>query len=183
MRARRSNPVLGAVAGAIGGLAGSWTMVQFNHALGGGSSHPADAHDHRRQRAQPNDTDATISDEPASIKIAEAVAEPVLARPLTEGEKTVGGSVAHYLFGAMVGAMYGAAAETRPSTAAGAGIPFGVSVWLGADELGLPAAGLAAPPQNYPLSRHAAAFGSHIVFGLTVECVRRMLRGRPQRFA
>jgi hypothetical protein len=159
-------------------------MVQFNHALGGGSSHPADAHEHRRQRAQPNDTDSTISDEPASIQVAEAVAEPIVGRQLTEREKTVGGSVAHYAFGALVGAMYGAAAETRPSTAAGGGVPFGVSVWLGADELGLPAVGLAAAPQNYPLSRHAAAFASHVVFGVTVECVRRMLRGRPQqRFA
>lgn len=29
------NPILGAVAGAAGGLAASWTMVQFNKALGG----------------------------------------------------------------------------------------------------------------------------------------------------
>jgi uncharacterized membrane protein YagU involved in acid resistance len=45
-------------------------------------------------------------------------------------------------------------------------------------ELGLPLVGLARDPRDYPLSRHASAFGSHIVFGLTVEAFRRAIRGR-----
>jgi uncharacterized membrane protein YagU involved in acid resistance len=75
--------------------------------------------------------------------------------------------------------MYGASAETQPSTTAGAGVPFGTAVWLAADEVGLPLAGLSAPPTKYPLSRHLTAFASHMVFGLTVEGVRRLLRGQP----
>jgi len=179
MRDQDPNPVLGALAGALGGVAGAWTMVRFNHAIGGGSSRAGDAHPHRRVSAQPNDTDATFSDEPGSMQAASAIAEPFVGRPLRENEKEVGGPVVHYLFSAVMGALYGAAAEVQPSAAAGAGIPFGTAVWVAADEIGMPLAGFASDPRNYPLSRHAAALGSHIVFGVTVEAVRRLLRGNP----
>ena len=179
MRARQSNPVLGAAAGAVGGLAGAWAMLCFNRLLGGGARRPGDTHPERRMNARPNDTDATISDEPGSMQAAEAVARPALGRPLDADEKLAGGTLVHHLFGAMVGAMYGAAAETQPSTTAGAGIPFGTAVWLAADEIGLPLAGFSSNPLDYPPSRHAAALASHVVFGVTVECVRRLLRGTP----
>jgi putative membrane protein len=175
---RQPNPTLGALAGALGGLAGSWAMVRFNHAIGGGGFRPPDAHGHRRAHATPNDTDGTFPDEPASMQVASAVAAPAIGRPLTEEEKEIGGPIMHYLFGALMGAMYGAAAETQPSTTSGAGVPFGTAVWLAAGEVGVPLAGLSAPPTRYPLSRHLAAFGSHVVFGLTVEGVRRLFRGR-----
>ena len=126
----------------------------------------------------PNDTDGTFPDEPASMQVASLAAEPVMGRTLSEDEKEVGGSIMHYLFGALMGSMYGAAAETEPSTTVGAGVPFGAAVWLAAAEAGVPLAGLSASPTRYPLSRHAAAFGSHVVFGMTVEGVRRLLRGR-----
>ena len=177
----RANPVLGALAGAIGGLAGSWAMVQFNHLIqpnGAGSDRSGDRHAHRRTNARPNDTDGTIADEPGSMQAAQAIAQPVIGRALTEREKQIGGSALHYLFGAAVGAIYGASAEVKPDTAKGAGIPFGTTVWLVPDEMGMPLAGFATNPAHYPASRHAAAFGSHVVFGLTVEGVRRLLRGR-----
>jgi putative membrane protein len=181
MAYRERNPMLGALAGAIGGLAGSWTMVQFNHLIrpnnGAASDRPGDRSAHRRVNARPNDTDGTTPDEPGSIQAAETLAEPVLGRELTEREKQIGGSAVHYLFGATVGAIYGASAEIKPETAAGAGIPFGTTVWLVADEMGMPLVGFASNPIHYPASRHAAAFASHVVYGLTVEGVRRLLRG------
>jgi hypothetical protein len=176
---RRPNMLLGALAGAAGGLAGSWVMVRFNHLMdanNGGSDKAGDSHPHRRANARPNDTDATIPDEPGSMQAASAVAEPVLGRPLTEREKEIGGPIMHYLFGAASGALYGAVAERDRSTTRGAGTVFGVSVWLIADEIGMHAAGFASHPADYPLSRHASALASHIVFGLAVEGVRRALR-------
>jgi putative membrane protein len=182
MADRTPNPMLGALAGAVGGLAGSWAMVRFNHLIrpdGARSDRPGDRHEHRRTHARPNDTDGTIPDEPGSVQAAEAIAEPVIGRPLTEREKEIGGPILHYLFGAAMGALYGASAEVKPETTAGAGIPFGTAVWLAADEIGMPLAGFATNPVHYPASRHAAALGSHVVFGLTVEGVRRLLRGNP----
>jgi putative membrane protein len=56
-----------------------------------------------------------------------------------------------------------------------AGIPFGAAVWLVADEVGVPAAGLANGPAEYPLSTHASALAAHVVYGATTELVRRNL--------
>jgi len=181
-RRRHSSPVLGAIAGAAAGLVGSWAMVRANHALSPGtgtSDKPGDLHAHRRVNARPNDTDGTIPDEPGSMQAASALAEPVLGRPLTTREKEAGGPIVHYLFGAAAGALYGAAAETDRSVTAAAGIPYGIGVWLIADEIGMHAAGFASRPTDYPLSRHASALATHIVFGLSVEAVRRLMRGRP----
>ncbi len=174
------NACLGATAGAIGGIVGSWAMVQFNH-LVGGSDEDGGSHRHRRDQASPNETDGTISDEPASEQVAALTAEPVLGRRLDDREKKIGGSLLHYAFGAAMGALYGAAAERDPRATMGAGMPFGAAVWATADELALPALGLARPQSEYPPSRHASALGSHLVFGLTVEAVRRLLRHNAQR--
>jgi putative membrane protein len=173
----RRNEVLGAGAGVVGGILGSWMMVRFNHLVGRTEDHPH-PEQHHRADAAPNKTDGTISDTPASVKIASAIGTAVADRPLREHEKQLGGSVLHYLFGAITGGFYGAVAERSPAAAAGFGLPFGATVWLAADEIGLPLAGLADNPATYPASRHAAALGTHLVFGATVEGVRRLLRGK-----
>ena len=174
-----ANVILGAAAGAVGGLLGSWAMVRFNHLLGGIEARPAAPFRSYRPQATPNDTDGTISDEPASIQVAARVGERVMGRPLERRERRVAGPFFHYLFGAMNAAIYGGLAERRREFSAGFGVPFGAMVWLGAAEAGLPLAGLAAPPQHYPASRHLSSLGTHLVFGVTVEAVRRSLRGRP----
>jgi hypothetical protein len=155
-------------------------MVRCNHLMDPGtgeSDKPGDPHAHRRTQARPNDTDGTIPDEPGSMQVASALAEPVLGRPLSEREKEIGGPVVHYAFGAAAGAMYGIAAERDGSATRGAGIPYGIAVWLIADEIGMHLGGFATKPTDYPLSRHAATLATHIAFGLSVEAVRRGLRG------
>ena len=169
-RTRQIDLVVGALAGAVGGLAASWTMLQFNKALGGTDGPAVNRH---RRRATPNDMDATISNKPASIKVAENVAATVADTALDEREQDVGGTLVHYLFGATTGALYGIAAERNEGAAAFAGMPFGIAVWLAADEIGLPLLGLSRNPTAYPASRHVASFGSHLVFGLTTDIVRR----------
>jgi hypothetical protein len=174
---RRGNLLLGAAAGALGGIAASWAMLQFNKALGGTDDPRADRH---QRAATPNDMDATISDKPGSIKVAENAAREVAHIDLDPRQQDVGGTIVHYLFGASMGAMYGAAAEWNTAAAAGMGVPFGIAVWVAADEMGLPLLGLSRMPTDYPASRHLASFGSHLVFGLTTEVVRRGLRGRQR---
>jgi hypothetical protein len=160
-------------------------MVRFNHLISpgdGNSDKAGDRFAHRRTDARPNDTDGTLPDEPGSMQAASAIAEPLLGRRLSEREKEIGGPVMHYLFGAAAGALYGAAAEVDDSSTRGSGIPYGIGVWLLADEIGMHAAGFATKPTDYPVSRHAATLATHIVFGLTVEGVRRLVRGHPARF-
>jgi hypothetical protein len=173
----KGNPVFGALAGAAGGILGSWMMVRFNHLVGGVEADQGRApKEPYRLDAAPNDTDGTISDEPASIQTASLVGEKAAGRPLSQHEKRLGGQIFHYAFGAIAGALYGIAAERNRDVTTGFGLPFGATVWLTADEIGLPLAGLAAPPSHYPPSRHASALGTHLVFGATVEGVRRLLR-------
>lgn len=179
---RAPRPFLGAVAGAVGGILGSWMMVQFNHLVGGIEENQQRA-SHRRESASPNEHDGTISDEPASLKVASLASEKITGEPLSERGKEIAGPVFHYGFGAVAGAVYGLTAEFNPEATAAAGLPFGAAVWLVADEAALPLTGLSAPPTEYPLSRHASALGTHLVFGLTVEAVRRAVRGRRHRIA
>jgi len=168
----------GAAAGALGGLLGSTAMVGFNHLLaatGFGRDDLGARKQHRRVDAKPNDTDGTIADEPASMKAASNLAEAVTGEPLGERGKRIGGPIAHHAFGAAAGALYGAVVARVPELARGAGAPYGGLVWLAGAEIGVPLSGLSRSPAAYPPARHAASFATHLVFGLTVEGVRRML--------
>jgi uncharacterized membrane protein YagU involved in acid resistance len=39
----------------------------------------------------------------------------------------------------------------------------------------VPLAGLSKAPTEYPLSSHASAFATHLVYGATTEAVRKLL--------
>jgi putative membrane protein len=176
-----SDILRGAAAGALGGALGSTTMVLFNRLLGAAGFAPDDLgrHDaHHRLDAKPNDSDATISDEPATRKAASWTSAFLTGQPLDEAGKDVGGPILHHAFGACLGALYGAAAAGVPGLASGGGIPFGATVWLTAAETGMPMAGLSRGPTAYPPERHIASLLSHLVYGATVEAVCRTVRTR-----
>ncbi len=149
----------GAVAGLIGGLIASWTMNQFQAVLA--------ALKERTSDSAPKGDDATV-------KVAKAVSESVAAHRLTPREKKAAGPVVHYAFGSAMGALYGVASVLVPSTARGWGLPFGAALWFGADEVAVPAAGLSQSSGSVPASVHASALAAHLVYGGTVEAVRRL---------
>lgn len=178
-----SSTLRGAAAGAIGGVVASAAMVLFNHLLartGFGQSDLGDHHQDRRVEAKPNDSDGTIPDEPASRKAASLTAQALTGRPLNEHQKDFGGSLFHYGFGAAAGAVYGALAAASPKVTSGGGAPYGAAVFLTASELGVPAAGLARHPVEYPPARHLAALATHLVYGITLETVRGLLMRRTR---
>ena len=114
-------------------------------------------------------------EEDATVKVAAAVVSS-FGYQLTEDDKSKAGTVVHYAFGAGVGAVYGALVELAPIVRSGLGLPFGAAVWLGAHVITVPALGLATPPTRQPLSKEGEEFGLHLVYGLTAELVRRLLR-------
>ena len=63
-----------------------------------------------------------------------------------------------------------------PVVTAWDGMCFGTAVWLGADEIALPALHLSKPPQEYPLSLHTSALLAHWVYGFVTEVVRGTVR-------
>jgi putative membrane protein len=163
-RKKKENVWLNTAAGAIGGLLGAWTMNQFQAGI-----------------AKLQTSGQRSGGEPATVKAAEQVSEATTGRELTPAQKKTAEPLVHYGFGTLVGAIYGAAAAKAPITKAGAGRVYGATVWLLADEIGVPAAGLSKPPQEVPLMKHVEALASHLVYGLTVEGVR-WLSGKT-RFA
>jgi hypothetical protein len=163
----------GVVAGAAGGLAAAWVMNQFQSGWGKAS----EALDHSdtpqgEQERHTEDSDA----EDATMKTAAKIAENVFHRKLSREEKKKLGPVVHYAFGAGVGAVYGGLAEYVPQATSGVGLPYGAAVFVGADEVAVPAFGLSKPPEEYPASAHLYALASHLVYGLTLEMGRRGIR-------
>jgi uncharacterized membrane protein YagU involved in acid resistance len=173
----------GMVAGLAAGFVASWTMNQFQAAwtrIQEGFEKP-----HGAQSMQPSDgptTNPGSTGEPpeeqddATVKTAKAISEGIFGHKLTKSEKKPAGAVVHYAFGTVTGGLYGAVAEVAPQVTAGAGIPFGAVFWAVADETAVPLLGLAKGPTAYPLSTHAYALASHLVYGLTAELSRRAVR-------
>jgi hypothetical protein len=116
------------------------------------------------------------SSDNAAVRAGNAVGEFVFDEKLTKSEKEKAGTVAHYAMGAASGAIYGAFTELTRGVSIGEGVPFGAAVWLIADEAIVPAIGLSKSAKNYPLSTHAYALASHLVYGLTTELVRKAVR-------
>jgi uncharacterized membrane protein YagU involved in acid resistance len=174
-----SDPFKGAVAGLVAGLAASWVMSRFQYAVPsrvfarmlGDDDQPGPGDDELR-------SSGGNGQEPATVQAAEAVSERLLDHHLTEDEKKWAGPAAHYVLGAVGGAAYGALAEARPGITAGAGLPYGTAFWLAADETAVPALGLSGPPWEYPPHVHAYGLASHLVYGITLEVLRKLLRRR-----
>ncbi len=73
--------------------------------------------------------------------------------------------------------MFGEAlAEVVPIVTVGEGAGFGTGVWLLADEVAVPAAGLSKRPKEIPITTHLYALVSHLVYGWITETVRRAVR-------
>lgn len=153
----------GLVAGALGGLAASYVMEQFQAAWikaeeangGGGLSGGGD---------------------PATVKAADRAALATTGHPVPSEQREAAGEAVHYATGAGVGAAYGLLAEFAPRATFGLGAGYGTAVALGLDEALVPALGLAKPASETPPSTHAYSLASHLVYGLTLEGVRRIVR-------
>jgi uncharacterized membrane protein YagU involved in acid resistance len=176
-RRREPDMLKGTAAGAVGGLVASWVMNEFSPLIekvvevAGSADRKAQGNGNQQQarngQQQPEDPTMTT---------AEKISETVAGIRLTKEQKKKGGTVVHYAFGALMGGVYGAAAEVLPAVKSFAGLPYGAALFVGADEVALPALGLAKKPTEYPLSRHLSGLGQHLVYGATTELVRRTLR-------
>ncbi|MCB5173957.1 MULTISPECIES: DUF1440 domain-containing protein [Microvirga] len=162
------NIVQGLAAGILAGLAASYAMNAFQSAIS------------RRQRSEPQPeprrTQGYNDADPATARAASILSENAFRHRLSPRQKDVAGPVVHYAVGAALGGLYGVAAELEPRVTTGAGLPFGAAVAAVLDEGIVPAAGLSGPPWESSASTHLYSLGSHLVFGLTAEVVRRSVR-------
>jgi|ERR1017187_1513547 putative membrane protein len=82
----------------------------------------------------------------------------------------------HWGFGASVGAAYGALAEFYPVATSKEGASFGMALEALTEEGALTKLGVAAPPQDHSMREHASEITSSVVFGMTTEMVRSVVR-------
>ncbi len=180
MREDNGNILKGIVAGLAAGLVASWTMNQFQAAwtrLAENSEKPHGAQSMQPAQGSSGDQEQDVKEQDdATVKAAKAISEGVLGHELEESEKKPAGAAVHYAFGTASGGLYGALAEVAPQVTTAAGIPFGAAFWLLADEVSVPLLGLSKGPAEYPLSTHAYALASHLVYGATAELSRRAVR-------
>jgi putative membrane protein len=170
MHDHQANAWKGLAAGLVAGLAATYVMTRFQELSAkleeklkeeenGGS---------QGQKAKKGDD--------ATVKTASRISRALFDHELTAKEKKSAGPAVHYGFGILNGAAYGTAAELAPAVTRGLGAPFGTALWLGADEVAVPAFGLSGPPWESPPAVHAKALAAHLVYGLTTEAVRRLVR-------
>lgn len=180
MRDDEANVWKGLVAGLAGGLVASWTMNQFQAAwtrIQEGTEKPHGAQSMQPSEGSSGDQSQDAGDQDdATVKTAKIISREVLGHELQESEKKSAGAAVHYAFGTVTGGLYGALAEVTPQVTSGAGVPFGAAFWLLADEISVPLLGLSKGPKEYPVSTHAYALASHLVYGATAELSRRAIR-------
>jgi len=164
----------GALAGIVGGLAGTYVMSEFQAAWsrlvdGYESTSAGGRHDAR-------DWQERSEDDNANEAAAQAIARTVSGRPLDRRQLAIAAPAVHYAFGSSVGALYGAAAEGSPALRAGGGAGMGIALWAAADEVAMPLLGLSGPTTDRETELHLQAFAAHVVYGVTTEAVRRVVR-------
>jgi hypothetical protein len=160
------------VEGAVAGLTGTWAMSEaqrlWTYAVDGRPPESAggrhDARDWQERSEHQNSNELA----------AQAVARHALGRRLNRQELGIAAPLSHYLFGAAMGAVYGAYADRRPEARSGAG--FGATVWVAADEVAMPLLGLSRSTVHRPLEMHLQSLVAHLVYGTVTEMTRRALR-------
>ena len=159
----------GVCAGIVGGLAASWVMNQFLAGVSKATEMVKEQQGNQQPQKEEQEEDSTV-------KVADAVASSVTGEHLSQEQKTIGGPIVHYAFGGLMGGVYGGVAEYFPASRAGFGTLFGSGLFAGADLVAVPALGLSKLPTEQPATDHASHWAAHIVYGATVELVRRGVR-------
>lgn len=170
-RGQVRNLARGAVVGAAAGLAAGWVMTQFQNLWMDAEKKATGPKKHipKHRQAEQGGDDATV-------KLAARISKKALDHRLTRPEKQAAGPIVHYAFSAIMGALYGALAEVTPLATAGFGTVFGSALFVGADELAVPALQLGPPPAQVPPRKHLYGWISHLVWGASTEAARRGLR-------
>ena len=150
-RTTRKYPGAAIAAGAIGGLLGAWFK------LGWEVTWPPRAPDR-------------IPEPMVLVTMFTHVPTPVWAS-----------LVIHFTFSILSGIAYGALVEFFPIVAIGAGVGFGLAIWIGAHELVMPLIGLTPPTWALPASEQGSEFFGHALWGLVIGVFFVYFRGKFAR--
>ncbi len=147
IRASKNYPGAAIAAGAIGGLLGAWFK------LGWEVTWPPRAPDR-------------IPEPMVLVTMFTHVPTPAWAS-----------LVIHFAFSILSGMAYGLLVEFFPIVAIGAGVGFGLAVWIGAHELVMPLIGLTPAAWALPASEQGSEFFGHALWGLVIGVFCAYFRG------
>lgn len=181
MAARRASLSRGIVTGLVAGITATVVMDQFQKLSAAsrealekqkkresGESEWAIAHEKVQQQQQQENQEG--STEIVARKIAQ-----VAGTTLPKEQKKQAGQMVHYTFGTLMGVAYCVTAELMPEATTGGGTAFGTMLFLGADEIAVPAFRLAPPPTKTDPDEQLGHWAAHVVYGGTLELVRSLL--------
>ena len=146
----RHDVIVGALAGAVGGLAGAAIKLLCE------------------KIAPPRTPDR----EPPPGVIAANVVRALSGRELSHERMATVALAVHWTFSTVTSALYGALAARVRSVRFGGGVGFGLVVWVGFHEITLPLLRATPPLRELPILEQLNECVSHAVFGVTVERVR-----------
>lgn len=165
------HPVRGVLAGVAGGLVAAWVMNVWSEGPGAALSKKLETPEEQKQISEQSDG------EDATMKAADAIVSAVEGgQHLTHEQRETGGPIVHYAFAALMGGVYGGLAEYSSLVRSGFGTTFGTALFAGGDLVAVPALHLSKPLSAYPVSSYANPLTAHLVYGLTTELVRRLVR-------
>ena len=162
----------GALAGLAGGLVGTFVKSQAEpllQKLGEDLFPPS-----HREKEQPGADVTGHPDRMPPATMAQEVTDEA-GVTLSRDQKLTAQEGIHWAFGTTAGVAYGVAAEFTAAEA-GLGVPAAVALFGATHGTTLPALGLQADLDELPKAWWVWEFGSHLVYGLTVELVRRGVR-------
>ncbi len=168
---RAGDSILGGlIRGAIAGAAGVWALHELDKYLVARESFAT-----RRD---------TIAARPGGLDPAHNIvdrAAKAVGVEMAHPEQNTAGLVVRYAMGILPAALLGALRDRLGHwTVAGRGFAFGVTTWAVEDEWANTKTGLAGPISKQPWQAHGRGFLGHVVYGLTVDAVLRVLKGPPR---
>jgi uncharacterized membrane protein YagU involved in acid resistance len=183
-KTKKTNPpsvLRGIVTGAAAGIAATLIMDQFLKLTSQGrqalekqvklaQGEPPSEIAHQQVQQEQQAAEQEGSTEKVARKIAEAT-----GKTLDKEKKKTAGQAVHYTFGTLMGVVYGVSAELVPEVTTGAGTAFGTLLFLGADEVAVPAFQLAPDPTETPAPDHLQHWAAHVVYGGSLELVRSLV--------
>ncbi len=182
MQKNRPSIFRGIVTGVAAGVAATLIMDQFQKLntagqkaaekqlkLAQGESPWQIAHEQAQSEQQ-------AAQQEGSTEIVARKAAAATGNQLAKEDKKKAGQAVHYTFGTLMGVVYCVTAELLPEVTTGAGTAFGTLLFLGADEVAVPAFQLAPAPNKTPATDHLQHWAAHVVYGGSLELVRSLIR-------
>jgi hypothetical protein len=179
---KRPSVIRGIVSGAAAGIAATLIMDQFLRLtsagqkavekqlkLSEGESEWEIAHEQVQQEQH------AAGQEGSTEKVARKIAEAT-GKTLDKDTKKTAGQAVHYTFGTLMGIVYGVSAELVPEVTSGAGTGFGTLLFIGADEVAVPAFRLSPSPDETPVTDHLQHWAAHVVYGGSLELIRSLVK-------